>query len=291
MIKSFLGLIIALSLYGGAHIVILGDPHIPGKHLDNKKQVLEQINQWSDVDSVVAMGDLCSQTGTQEEYEQVQAYFFKLTKPLYAITGNHDFIYADTLDANGKLQHASREIQEAKLKRFQTLFNLPKLYYSVIKEHYLLLFLSADASSHLAQLSSEQLEWFENELKTHPTMPTIVFFHAPLDQTLENYNHWANTPNFIAQPKEKLHQIIIHNPQLFLWVSGHTHTSAKEPSFASAINRYEQVTNIHNSDMNKETIWSNSLFLEENFVRIKTYDHHQNRWLNALERVIAKPKI
>jgi 3',5'-cyclic-AMP phosphodiesterase len=291
MIKSFLGLILALSLYGGAHIVILGDPHIPGKHLDRKEQVIEQINQWSDVDSVVAMGDLCSQTGTEEEYAHVKAYFSKLHKPLYVITGNHDFIYADALDDNGKLQHAPREIQEAKLKRFQETFSLPKLYYSMIKEHYLLLFLSADNPSHLTELSSEQLVWFENELKTHPTLPTIVFFHAPLDQTLESYNHWVNTPNFIAQPQEPLRQIIRSNPQLFLWISGHTHTSAKEPSFASAINRYEQVTNIHNSDMNKETIWSNSLYLEEDFVRIKTYDHHQEIWIDALERIVTKPKF
>jgi len=291
MLKCLLGLFVALSLYGGSHIVVLGDPHIPGKHPEMKEQVLAHINQWNDVDSVVAIGDLCSKTGTEEEYEQVKAYFFKLTKPLYAITGNHDFIYADELDANGKLQHAPREVQEAKLKRFQTLFNLPKLYYSVMKEHYLLLFLSADNPAHLTELSSEQLLWFENELKNHPKVPTIVFFHAPLDHTLENYNHWVNRPDFIAQPKEILHQIIVTNPQLFLWVSGHTHTSAKEPSFASPINQYEQVTNIHNSDMNKETIWSNSLYLEEDFVRIKTYDHTQKIWLDERERVIDKPKF
>lgn len=291
MIRYFLGLCFAFSLYANTHIVVLGDPHIPGKHLEAKDQVLEQINEWSDVDSVVAMGDLCSITGTEEEYALVKEYFSKLHKPLYVITGNHDFIYADELDSNGKLQHAPREIQDEKLRRFQSLFHLPKLYYSVQKESYLLIFLSADNPTHLAELSTEQLAWFENELKTHSNMPTIVFFHAPLDHTLENYNHWVNTLDFIAQPKEPLHQIILGNPQLFLWVSGHTHTSAKEPSFASSINRYEQVSNIHNSDMNKETIWSNSLFLEEDFVRVKTYDHTHKTWLDGLDRLIAKPKF
>ena len=291
MIKCLIGLLFAFTLYGSTHIVILGDPHIPGKHPEAKERVLEQINQWSDVDSVVAMGDLCSLTGTEEEYALVKTYFSKLQKPLYVINGNHDFIYADALDANGKFQHATREMQEAKLKRFQETFHLPKLYYSVQKESYLLIFLSADNPEHLAELSLEQLSWFEKELQTHPSMPTIVFFHAPLDHTLENYNHWANTPNFVAQPKEKLHQIILSNPQLFLWVSGHTHTSPKEPSFASPINQYEQVINIHNTDMNKETIWTNSLYLEEHCVRIKTYDHTQKIWLEPLERVIAKPKI
>ena len=292
MLKQLLfGLLTALSLYGGTHIVVLGDPHIPGKHPQMKEEVLEHINQWKDVDMVVAMGDLCSKTGTEEEYAFVKAYFSKLKKPLSVITGNHDFIYMDELDSNDKLQHASKEIQEAKLKRFQTTFNLPKLYYSMVKESYLLLFLSADDPNHLAELSKEQLAWLEQELQSHPKMPTIVFFHAPLENTLETYNRWVNTPNFVAQPKKKIHELLQANPQLFLWVSGHTHTSAKEASFASKVNQYEHVTNIHNSDMNKDIIWTNSLFLEENFVSIKTYDHSKKEWIDTLDRHIAVPKF
>ncbi len=292
MLKQLLfGLLTALSLYGGTHIVVLGDPHLPGKHPQMKEEVLEHINQWKDVDMVVAMGDLCSKTGTEEEYTFVKAYFSKLKKPLSVITGNHDFIYMDELDSNDKLQHASKEIQEAKLKRFQTTFNLPKLYYSMVKESYLLLFLSADDPNHLTELSKEQLAWLEQELQSHPKMPTIVFFHAPLENTLETYNRWVNTPNFVAQPKKKIHELLQANPQLFLWISGHTHTSAKEASFASKVNQYEHVTNIHNSDMNKDIIWTNSLFLEENFVSIKTYDHSKKEWIDTLDRHIAVPKF
>lgn len=292
MLKQLLfGLLTALSLYGGTHIVVFGDPHLPGKHPQMKEEVLEHINEWKDVDMVVAMGDLCSKTGTVEEYTYVKTYFSKLKKSLSVITGNHDFIYMDELDSNDKLQHASKEIQEAKLKRFQTTFNLPKLYYSMVKESYLLLFLSADDPNHLAELSKEQLSWLEQELQSHPKMPTIVFFHAPLDNTLETYNRWVNTPNFVAQPKKKIHELLQANPQLFLWVSGHTHTSAKEASFASKVNQYEHVTNIHNSDMNKDIIWTNSLFLEENFVSIKTYDHSKQEWIDTLDRHIAVPKF
>jgi len=292
MLKQLLfGLLTALSLYGGTHIVVFGDPHLPGKHPQMKEEVLEHINEWKDVDMVVAMGDLCSKTGTVEEYTYVKTYFSKLKKSLSVITGNHDFIYMDELDSNDKLQHASKEIQEAKLKRFQTTFNLPKLYYSMVKESYLLLFLSADDPNHLTELSKEQLAWLEQELQSHPKMPTIVFFHAPLENTLETYNRWVNTPNFVAQPKKKIHELLQANPQLFLWVSGHTHTSAKEASFASKVNQYEHVTNIHNSDMNKDIIWTNSLFLEENFVSIKTYDHSKKEWIDTLDRHIAVPKF
>lgn len=291
MIRYVLALFLALELCAGTHIVLLGDPHIPGKNLTHKEEVLKTINQWETVDMVVALGDLCSKIGSKEEYALVKSYFSKLKKPLFVITGNHDFIYEDMRDGTEKLRHATLEEQHEKLRRFKESFHLEKLSYSLQKENYLLIFLFADDASHLAHLSKEQLAWFEATLLEHQKMPTIVFFHAPLDNTLESYNRWANTPNFIAQPKEKLHQIIKNHPQLFLWVSGHTHTSAKEPSFASAINRYEQVTNIHNSDMNKETIWSNSLFLEESFVRIQTYNHRTNEWQKELERTIAIPKF
>ena len=84
MLKQLLfGLLTALSLYGGTHIVVLGDPHLAGKHPQMKEEVLEHINQWKDVDMVVAMGDLCSKTGTVEEYTYVKTYFSKLKKPLF----------------------------------------------------------------------------------------------------------------------------------------------------------------------------------------------------------------
>jgi 3',5'-cyclic-AMP phosphodiesterase len=271
-------------------IVILGDPHLPGKRMDNKESVLHTINQWKEVDAVVAIGDLCSQTGTQEEYAQVKEYFSKLTHPLYPITGNHDFIYEDTLDENGKLKHASLEIQKQKRERFQQTFGLSKLYYSIEKEPYLLIFLSADTHAYLSGISDVQALWFEEELKKYPKKPTIVFFHAPLNHTLESYKHWVNTPSFVAQPIEKIQSILKVHPQVFLWVSGHTHTSPLEKSFASAINLYEgHVTNIHNSDMNKETIWTNSLLLYSDKVMVKTYNHATQKWENSLERTFIKP--
>lgn len=274
------------------HIVILGDPHLPGKHFEKKEALLHTLNQWKEVTMVVAVGDLASQTGTNEEYATMKNYFQKLQHPFYPITGNHDFIYADALDENGKLQHASLEIQMSKLEKFKSTFNLPSLYYSLKKEPYFLIFLSADNPNHLTELSKEQLAWFKKELKTHSHMPTIVFFHAPLNQTLEPYKHFINTPNFIAQPSQTLKTIISKNPQLFLWVSGHTHTAASEPSFAAPINLYEnQVNAIHNTDMNKETLWTNSLLLYKDKVSVKTYNHQTHEWIQSLERHFSIPKF
>lgn len=294
-LSSFIGLCYASLLLAQspvAHIVLLGDPHLPGKTLQKKEWVRETINTWSDVSMVVALGDLASKTGTKEEYASIKSYFDTLRHPFYPINGNHDYIYADELDADGKLQHASREQQMEKLERFKHTFALPSLYYSLLKEPYFLIFLSTDDPKHLAQLSKEQLSWLNQELTTHQNKPTIVFFHSPLEHTLDSYRHFINTPNFVAQPIEEIKSLLALHPQLFLWVSGHTHTPASELSFASSINRYENsVTNIHNTDMNKETIWTNSLFLYPDKVTIKTYNHTTHTWLEPLERHISIPRF
>ena len=291
----FLLCLASIALWAGegyTHMVILGDPHLPGKHLENKEKVLQTINEWSDVDAVVAVGDVCEWLGDEREYTAVQTYFNTLKKPLFAIVGNHDYIYANSVDENEKLQRGTPALQKEKLETFQKVFGLSKPYRSVIKNGYFLIFLSTNTPKYLAGIDEEELLWLENELQKNHHLPTIIFFHAPLDKTLETYKHWVNTPSFIAQPADKIQEILTHNPQIFLWISGHTHTSPKEESFASAINVYEKkVTNIHNTDMNKETIWTNSLFLYQDKIIIKTYNHNEQKWLDSLERIIYPPKL
>lgn len=274
------------------HMVILGDPHLPGKNPSHKEAILETLNTWSNVDMVVAVGDICEHRATYEEYQYVKTYFDKLHKPLFVINGNHDYIYDDVLNEEGKLQKASSDIQQAKLQTFQRTFANPSLYYSMQKYGYFFLFLAADSPKHLTHISSKQLQWAQQELNSHKNLPTIVFFHAPLEKTLHNYRHFINTPNFVAQPIEPIKEMLQQHPQLFLWVSGHTHTPPSEESFASSINLYEQrVTNLHNTDMNKETIWTNSLFFYPDKVIIKTFDHTQQTWLPKLQRTILLPTI
>ncbi len=155
---------ISIGLFGNesyTHLVILGDPHLPGKNITAKEKVLQTINGWKDVDSVVAIGDLCEFVGDEAEYTAVKAYFRTLNKPLFPIVGNHDFIYADTLKDNEKLQKATHEEQKAKLETFSKTFGLKKPYYSLIKEGCFLVFLSTDSPKHLAAMGEKQLLWFD----------------------------------------------------------------------------------------------------------------------------------
>jgi predicted phosphodiesterase len=273
-------------------LVILGDPHLPGRLIEKKEAVRETINSWEDVEMVIAVGDICSDWGSDEEYHLAKGFFSKLKKPFFPIAGNHDYIYETPTGPEGGLVIAPREIQEAKLKKFRETFNLPDYFYRQPLGGYLLLFLSSDHVDFLSGMSERQLAWFRSVLESNRKTPTIIIFHGPLKGTLKDYRRWINTPGFIAQPYEDIHGILKQNPQVFMWVSGHTHTPPTEESFASPVNTYEgQVTNIHNKDMNRGDIWTNSLFLYPDKVVVKTWDHQVNDWLQHLERTIVPPKL
>jgi predicted MPP superfamily phosphohydrolase len=156
------------------HLVVLGDPHLPGKFLPAKERVLQTINSWADVDAVAVLGDICEEAGTAVEYAAAKQFFATLTKPAFFIAGNHDYIYK--------------------------------------------------------------------------------------------------------------------NPQVFLWVAGHMHVSATNQSFRSDVNVYErQVTTIHATDMNRERIWTDSLFFYPDRVVVKTFDHKTGAWMEKLARTVLPP--
>jgi 3',5'-cyclic-AMP phosphodiesterase len=276
------------------HIVLLGDPHLPGKFLAEKEAVLRTINAWSDVALVVALGDICQDLGTEQEYAAARQYFDKLVKPLVPIPGNHDFIYSNIKMLDGKSVKGSAGEKQNKLAKFQKTFGIPSLYHTKLAGNYKLIFLATDdtQSDQLARISREQLDWLRSELKRDNKTPTIIFFHAPLFGTLSNNSQYANTIDFIAQPLDDIREIIQKNPQIFLWVCGHKHVPATNKDFRADINLYEnQVYTLHNSDMNRATIWTNSLFLFPDKVVIKTYNHQLGAWSPELEKTLVPPRL
>lgn len=276
------------------HLVFLGDPHIPGKFLKEKEAVIRTINSWPDVKLVVAVGDICEDLGTKKEYAAARKFFGKLAKPWVLIPGNHDFIYADVKLPNNKRIRGAASTRRKKLATFQKTFAIPAIYQSKMLGKYQLIFLATDdlQSDQLARISPKQLAWLRSALKRHLKNPTIIFFHAPLYGTLSNFSSYINSKDFIAQPQDALHDILHNNPQVFLWVSGHTHVPATNKDFRSGINLYEnRVYNLHNADMNRKTIWTNSLFLFPDKVVIKTYNHRLGAWSPELEKTLIPPRL
>jgi 3',5'-cyclic AMP phosphodiesterase CpdA len=274
-------------------IVILGDPHLPGQHLAQKKEVRATINGWHDVDLVVAVGDICDEYGTAEEYKAARAFFARLNKPLAIVTGNHDVLYeTPSWPGGGGYHPATHTTREAKLRLFRRTFHLPVHYSSRMVGGYLLVLLSTDHEHFATGIREEQLDWLRTELTSHPRTPTIIVFHGPLQGTQYAFKRYINRPHSVAQPVDAIHALLTANPQIFLWVSGHTHTPPTEESYASPINVYaDQVTNIHNTDMKRETIWTNSLLLYPDRVVVRTFNHRQRAWQPELERTIQLPRL
>lgn len=287
---------------GYYRVVVLGDPHLPvrvrevkspdkqKRIIEAKNKVIQDMNAWDDVGEIAVLGDIAAQFGIQAEYNFAKQYFSCLQKPVFLINGNHDYIYEDDFSETGKFIHGNAETRKRKLKQFQEIFGLNSLYYSHQAGRYQLIYLSPDSltSPYLTEMSEAQVDWLDKELAQYPQKPTIVFFHAPLKDTLLTYNKSVNTPNFITQPEKIINTVIKNNLQIVLWVSGHTHTPASNESYASkAVNTYAgHVRNIHTPDMDRETIWTNSLYLYDDKIVVRTYNHRTQQWEEALDRTI-----
>jgi hypothetical protein len=125
------------------------------------------------------------------------------------------------------------------------------------------------------------------ELRRHGTTPTVIFFHAPLRGTLLDFNDRVNKDDYVAQPHAELRELLLRNRQVFLWVAGHMHVSASNESYRSAVNLVEgQVTAVHVTDMQRERIWTTSLFFFPDRVAVKTFDHLKGAWVEDLERTV-----
>jgi 3',5'-cyclic-AMP phosphodiesterase len=268
---------------------LIGDPHLPGKNLPDKISALQTFDGWPDIDRVVVLGDICKESGTPEEYAAAKAFFGLLRKPARFIAGNHDYIYGDEKNSLGNRVKALPNTRRAKLERFTETFGLSNVYGSERLGGYLMVYLSTDDldSAHLTQISDGQFAWLQKRLAENKTVPTIIFFHGPLAGTLYKYNEQANSPSFIAQPAGRLHNLILENKQIFLWISGHMHVPATSESFNAPVNLYEgRVMNIHNPDMERKKIWTNVLHLYPDRVVIRTWDHAKADWLDGLQRTI-----
>ena len=168
------------------NIVVLGDPHIPGKFTAEKERVIDTINNWRDAELVVSVGDITEELGTDDEYAAAQKFFSRLTKPFIPLPGNHDYIYADTKSFDGRKKKAEAYERTKKLDLFRKAFGLPGLFHTKRVGEYLLIFLATDElyDSLLAQMSPRQVNWLEQTLRDNKTTQTIIFFHAPLKGTL-----------------------------------------------------------------------------------------------------------
>jgi Icc protein len=281
-------------------IVIISDAHYPSKsnrfthsaqwrqRVTNKQQAAHDINNWQDVDLLTFTGDMVALTGSEYEREIAKSYVDSYTHPKVVIPGNHEFTYKDIRKANGKLVHASLPAQKEKLQAFQKDFGLRDLYSARRLQGYELIFLATEpvTGKHLCELSSKQLTWLEKKLIAHPELPTIIFFHAPLDGTLAKTSPVSKGGNLFAEPNARLEKILLQHPQIKLWVSGHTHTPPANPSFDSPRNYKYGILDVYNPTLDGKQVWTNSLYLYPDKIVIKTFDHKKQKFLENFTRTV-----
>ena len=282
------------------HIVIISDLHLPvrtksfpaaadQKNVWEKKQkLLQTINAWTDVDEVALLGDLAARYGKEAEFKVVDEYVGALRYPYYAVAGNHDYAYKDepVNKKKQKLAQGTLSEKKAKLAAFQKRYHLPAAYYARDVGNCRLLYLSPDGCGSNVELSAEQLAWLQQEIATHKNGPVLFFCHGPLKGTLRTYNKKINTVSATAQPDTKLAEIMAAVPPGSLWISGHTHTPPTNDSYADiSVNRVNKnLVNIHNPTIDAKKIYTNSLYIYKDKIVIRTYDHNNGIWLQALER-------
>jgi len=273
---------------GAVHIVVVGDPHYPGKSPDRKEAVLRSISEWPDVALVAVVGDLVEDVGRPAEYEAAKAFFGSLQKPRAFIVGNHDYWYADEKNEGATRLPGTAATRAEKLDRFRAAFGMRELYYEKRLGGYRFVFLSADhlTSRHFTEISPAQLGWLRDELGRDRNVPTIVFFHAPLQGTLERYDF----PDFIAKPDDVIGEILEANPQVFLWVSGHVHLSARSASYPGGDRLYAgRVRSVSVPDLNRWTIWTTSLYLHPDRVEVRTWNHRWGFWERHMDLTVLPP--
>lgn len=318
MFKRLLGVCLALCLSGMSltdtvtyaqgkqekpyyRIVVASDVHYPSKFNAKKKpleraktiyhkyKAVDDINSWQDVNLVVFTGDMIARVGSPKAYAEASEFTNRVAKPKAFIAGNHEYFYSAKLTKKNKVTRATPQERIKEFERFKHYFATPELYYTKNVDNYLLVFLSPDNSEAKdpTEMSEQELAWFKQTLESNRDKPTIAFFHGPLVGTLKTYTPKVNGPRYIAQPAAQLDGIIRANPQLKLWVSGHTHTAPTNPSFKNKVNWYEgQVLNVHNPAWEGKQIWTNSLFLYPHKIVIKTYDHKEHKFLDSFTRTV-----
>ena len=281
-------------------VVVISDAHYPSKtnkfthpqlwqqKINNKLQVVKDVNSWTDVNLIAVTGDLVALTGNNLERRQAKEYFAKYNKPLAIIAGNHEFTYKDKLNSKDRLVHATLQEKAAKLQDFKDTFELKDLYYTKHLGNYELFFLSCEPVSgkYSCELSDKQLNWLNKKLASHRSRPTIIFFHAPLIDTLAKDTPILKKGSLYAEPYQKLDQILSKNPQVKLWVSGHTHTPPTNPSFNTPQNKHLGILDIYNPTLDGKQVWTNSLYLYPDRIIVKTFDHQKRVFLDQFNRTV-----
>lgn len=266
-------------------VAVMSDLHVRQDNLRSLNQAVEAVNNLPGISAVALTGDLCHTVASPNELKLAAGLVGRFADQVWAIPGNHDFMYQDTLNADGKRKRGSAAQKKAKLAKFQSAMRQKALRFSRKVGGHLLVFLPIDALSEkpLACLSAGTLKFFRETLAANPSLPTVVFCHAPLPGSYERETDLGPT-HANVQPANTVRDILQDNPQVFLWVAGHLHIKPGSRDFRAKSNKVDGVTGIHLPNVPEGRGWVLTLDLRPAAAVVRTYDVHTRTFLAQHDR-------
>jgi 3',5'-cyclic AMP phosphodiesterase CpdA len=246
-------------------------------------------------------GDIAD-TGTAAQHDAFKKVLSTVTRPeqMLVTTGNHEFYDKEASDGE-------------ELRRFTDAFGLQKPYSHRVAGgiHFVMLademYKQAPKNGDWAWLTPEQLRWFEQVLAENRDKFTVVCLHQPLQDTIV----WSFGNNNFAGCGQisEIRAIVKKNPQVKLWLSGHTHMGAEIPgniatkdgvAYVGLGSTFYQFTPSEapedqggwpgGSGFRKDLSASESRFLEvwPDRVVVKARDHARQAWIDSQALTILR---
>ncbi len=275
-------------------MAILSDLHVRDENWQTAVKLVEAVNDMKGIEAVALLGDLVEKVGSDAEL-QLAARLVNMLKPeVWAIPGNHDYLYDDKIGKDGKKSRGSRAEQKAKLARFKEAFGQKHLRFAKKQGGHLLIFLPTDAiqPKPIASLSDETIEFLEKQLEENPDLPTVVFAHAPLEGSYVDKDDEEGLPEVhsTAQPATRIKAILKKHEQVFLWVAGHRHTRPGSRNYMHESNKVGRVTCVHVPNIMPEKGWVLTLALSPEQALVRTWDLQKKKFIEKYNRRFVHPK-
>lgn len=277
-------------------VLLLSDPHTQaGRYSLTAGKLRDALNDYKALkpDLLLVNGDVTDR-GYVGEYET----FFDCVKstlgaklPISMTTGNHEFYDKEATD-------------ETELARFLQASGL-QTPYSALKVagvHFVLLatevWKTAPKNPEWAWLTKAQLDWFDKTLAANRNLFTIVLLHQPLQDTVI-WSHGGNDFGGCGQVNE-LKAILAKNPQVKLWLSGHTHQRIEAESNKAQIGQTRFLSlgstayqiYLNESGQAKDRDWeanqSRLLEIWPDRVELRSRDHQAKQWLDQVALTLPK---
>lgn len=234
------------------------------KSADILDDVIHQINLSGAYDFVIFTGDLINKP-KETELEEFIRHANNLIYPWYAIDGNHDISIDGFLSKKKFMSMLSKKNPNMKLENIYYSFTPQKGYRVICLDSIIDYKITTNG-----EISVEQLQWLDKELKTHNKDVIILCTHVPI---LEPYS----SPSHKLLNEYEVRKLLKQHQNPIIVLQGHYHAARLRqednilfiscPSLVSYPNAY-RVVNINTAKNNIKV----DVFLKEtNLKEVQTH--------------------